>query len=194
MSATEDHSRLRWYMSKLCEGPCQIGPPHSPKDHLSCPIIVFILALTQQSFMKRAVWNDTGFHYFQTSAGVFIKQHSAWTFWTTNCFGFKDWLHFYPSLQLFCALLIQPTGSVTSRGVSSADLLPGINISPMHEIYRDFWHVSMTHARKNTLSPTVRKHFPCNFKALTLSLTKGKTYFCKCLRGKFNYHTQVRRV
>lgn len=61
-------------------------------------------------------------------------------------------------------------------------LLPGINISLMHEIY--FWHVNMTHTWKGKRSFTHSFKILAHFKAASSVCIKRKTYLCNCL-GSF---------
>lgn len=173
---------LRWDMSTILEGPCKTGPLWTFKHHLSCHLIVFNLALSQQSCLWQAVWNDKGFHSFKTRAGDFIKQYSAWTFWN-KLFWFLGLAGFLSFPETLCALLIRPIGSVTSRGISSMDRPPWHQTLVWYTKFtKTFGTLAWLTLEKNTLSPQLESTFLTSKRLLVVRKEK---HICATASGVY---------
>ena len=148
-------SSIKMIYEQAPSRPVLKSPPS--KHHLSCPLIAFNLAITQQSCQYRAAWNDTRFHFVQNQSRrlhqtvLCVNRLNHKPFWILGLAGFLS----FPEDPL---------------------CFPYTNYWQCH-LQRDFqhgsapWHqtlawctketksFSMTHAPENTLSPTFRKYF-----------------------------------
>lgn len=125
---------------------------------------------------------------FKTRAGDFIKQHSAWTFWTTNCFGLEAWLRFCPPLKPFVLSLYDLLAVSPREGFPAWICSLASNVSPMHEnLLRPLARQYDSHS-KDTLSPAVRKYF--DFKAGSLGLHK-ENIFVQEFTSKYGQCTRL---